>query len=77
VIILEMLTGSRLSDLNAMFSEASFRDELERALRAKIGKENAKILVERLSPAFNPEPGRRPQPAKLWMEEVAAALEVE
>jgi ligand-binding sensor domain-containing protein len=74
VIILEMLTGKRLADLNAMFSEASFRGELEKALRSCASKNAAKTLTDRLSVAFNPEPGRRPAAVETWAEEVAAAL---
>jgi serine/threonine protein kinase len=75
VIILEMLTGKRLADLNAMFSESSFQGELEKALRGCSSKDAAKILAGHLALAFNPEPGRRPPSVKAWAEEVAAALD--
>jgi serine/threonine protein kinase len=75
VIILEMLTGKRLADLNAMFSESSFQGELEKALRPCAGKDAAKTLADRLSVAYNPEPGRRPSAVEPWAEEVAAALD--
>jgi serine/threonine protein kinase len=75
VIVLEMLTGKRLADLKAMFSDRSFQGELEEALRASLGKNAAKTLAGRLSPAYNPEPRRRPSGVKTWAEEVAAALD--
>ena len=74
VIILEMLTGKRLADLRVMFSDPSFLGELEKALRASLGVDAAKSAAERLSPAYNPEPRRRPAAVKAWTEEVAAAL---
>jgi hypothetical protein len=55
-----MLTGKRLADLKAMYSDASFQGELEEALRASLAKNAAKTVVGRLSPAYNPEPRRRP-----------------
>jgi serine/threonine protein kinase len=75
VIVLEMLTGKRLADLKAMFSEMSFQGELEEALRASLGKHAAKTLAGRLSPAYNPEPRRRPSAVKTWADEVAAAMD--
>src|SRR4029077_13783616 len=66
VIVLEMLTGKRLADLKAMFSEASFQGELEEALRAGVGKDGAKTLAARLSAAYNPEPRRRPSAVETW-----------
>jgi hypothetical protein len=75
VIVLEMLTGKRLADLKAMFSEASFQGELEEALRASLGKDGAKALAGRLSAAYNPEPRRRPSTVRTWTDEVAAALD--
>ena len=75
VIILEMLTGKRLGDLNAMFSDKSFQDGLEATLRARLGAGVAKRLADCLSPAYDPEPRRRPAAVKEWAEEVAAAIE--
>jgi ligand-binding sensor domain-containing protein len=74
VMILEMLTGKRLADLNAMFSDRSFRDELEEALSARLGHDAAKTLAQLLSPAYNPEPRRRPAPVNEWAEEMAAVM---
>ena len=76
VIILEMLTGKRLGDLNAMFSDKSFQDGLEATLRARLGAGVAKRLADCLSPAYNPEPRRRPAAVKAWTKEVAAAIEL-
>jgi hypothetical protein len=74
VIILEMLTGKRLADMKAMFSDPSFPSELEKALRAVLGRDAAKTLADRLAPAYDPEPRRRPGVVNTWADEVAAAL---
>jgi hypothetical protein len=74
VIVLEMLTGKRLSDLDAMFSEPSFGRDLEKTLRSALSKEMAKDLAARLAPAYDPEPHRRPTDVKQWSESVADAL---
>jgi ligand-binding sensor domain-containing protein len=75
VMILEMLTGKRLADLNTMFSDPSFQDELERALAPALSGGGAKILGRSLAPAFDAEPRRRPTDVKSWVAEVAAALD--
>ncbi len=67
VIVLEMLTGKRLTDLNTMYSDDAFRRELEKA----VGPE----LAGRLGPAFDPHPQRRPQEIGKWSVEIAAVLE--
>jgi ligand-binding sensor domain-containing protein len=74
VIVLEMLTGKRLADLNAMFSDPSFQGELESALRASVGADAAKTLTKCLCLAYDPEPRRRPGAVNTWAEQVAAAL---
>jgi serine/threonine protein kinase len=74
VMILEMLTGKRLADL-AMFSDRSFRRELEDALSARLCGDAAKTLAQLLSPAYNPEPRRRPAPVNTWAEEMAAVMD--
>jgi serine/threonine protein kinase len=74
VIVLEMLTGKRLADMNAMFSDPSFPGELEKTLRAVLGRDAAKTLADRLAPAYDPEPRRRPPVVNTWADEVAAAL---
>jgi ligand-binding sensor domain-containing protein len=68
VIVLEMVSGKRLSDLNATFSDPSFLGELEKALK-KLG------LAARLGEAFDPEPRRRPSDVKLWAQQVATAFD--
>jgi ligand-binding sensor domain-containing protein len=75
VIILEMLTGKRLSDLSAIFFDPSFQGELENALQARLGVGAAKIVAAGLSAAYDPEPRRRPSAVKAWSEEMAAALD--
>jgi serine/threonine protein kinase len=61
VIVLEMLTGSRLADLDAMFSDPSFRDELEKALRTALSKDSAQTtcgaLAARVQSRAWPPPG--------------------
>jgi serine/threonine protein kinase len=77
VIVLEMLTGKRLADLRSTFSDATFGEELAEALRGALGGNGAKLLAERLAPAYDSEPRRRPEDVKQWAEEVAAALDQE
>jgi ligand-binding sensor domain-containing protein/predicted Ser/Thr protein kinase len=66
VIVLEMLTGKRLTDLNTMYSDDAFRRELEKA----VGPE----LAGCLGPAFDSHPQRRPQEIGKWSAEIAAVL---
>jgi eukaryotic-like serine/threonine-protein kinase len=74
VIVLEMLTRKRLSDLRAMFSDASFHDELKNALAAAVGEHRASTLTDFLAPAYDPDPWRRPKDVKSWADDVAAVL---
>ena len=74
VMILEMLTGKRLADLNAMSSDPSFPGELEKLLRAGLAPEPARRTAGVLAPAFYLEPRRRPAAVKPWIDEIAAAL---
>jgi ligand-binding sensor domain-containing protein len=75
VMILEMLTGKRLADLNTMYSDASFLGELENALRSSLGDvPGCRTLAERLAPAYCPEPRLRPAVAAQWADEVADAI---
>lgn len=69
VIILEILTGKRLSSLNAMYSEPQFHSELEKVL------ESAQ-LAALLAPAYDPQPRNRPSDVLTWSENVAEALSV-
>jgi serine/threonine-protein kinase len=75
VIVFEMLTGRRLSDLPVMFSDPDFARELENALRPAAGAPAAKALAAIMSPAFDTEPRRRPGGVRKWAEEVASALD--
>jgi ligand-binding sensor domain-containing protein len=74
VMILEMLTGKRLADLNAMFSDASFAAELEKVLRPGLGEDRAKRVAACLASAYDQEPRRRPAAVKSWVAELIAAL---
>jgi streptogramin lyase len=67
VIVLEMLTGKRLTDLRAMFFDPPFREELRKAL------DDAR-LCELLCPAYDPEPRQRPQDVRKWAGDVADAI---
>jgi ligand-binding sensor domain-containing protein/predicted Ser/Thr protein kinase len=75
VIILEILTGKRLSALNAMFSDPSFQSDLETILRTRVDKDAARHLASLLAPAYNPQPRNRPPEVASWVEAVAHALE--
>jgi hypothetical protein len=75
VTILEMLTGNRLSDLKAMFSDEEFVPELTHGLRSAAGADTAQMLAGCLAPAFHPEPKSRPRDAAAWAAEVAGLLE--
>jgi len=76
VIILEMATGKRLSDLHAYYSDGAFRRELEDALRQSAGSAVAGGLADSLLPAFHPDPRLRPQDILAWTEQIAALLEL-
>ncbi len=67
IVVLEMLTGKRLGDLKSMFADESFIPELS----ALLGNEDA---AEKLAPAFDPEPRRRPGPVDAWANLIAAAI---
>jgi ligand-binding sensor domain-containing protein/tRNA A-37 threonylcarbamoyl transferase component Bud32 len=74
VMVLEMLTGKRLSDLRSTFSDGAFQNELERVLRVSLDMQAAAKVTVTLAPVFDPEPRRRPADVKVWAEEIAAAL---
>jgi serine/threonine protein kinase len=74
VIVLEMLTGKRLSDFRWTFSDHAFGGELENLLRERLGNA-AEVVAARLAPAFDPEPRRRPVDVGRWAEGIAGALE--
>jgi streptogramin lyase len=67
VIILELVSGKRLADLRAAFSDAPFSDEVSTAL----GNELAGSL---LAPAFDPDPRRRPAAVKEWADRIASSI---
>jgi hypothetical protein len=75
VMILEMLSGSRLPDLNVMISDDAFPDALGRALRYMVVAANLPRLVLNLCQCYAAEPQRRPKDVGLWAEEVAALLD--
>ena len=75
VMILEMLSGSRLPDLNVMISDDAFPDALGRALEHLVVPANLPRLVSNLSQCYAAEPRRRPTDVGSWAEEVAALLD--
>jgi predicted Ser/Thr protein kinase len=68
VIILEILTGKRLSALNAMFSDPTFQSDLENLLRSR-------DLAALLAPAFDPQPRNRPSEVESWSAQISTLLE--
>jgi serine/threonine-protein kinase len=74
VVVLEMLTRKRLADLQAMFFEPAFGEELEKTLAAAVGMNTGKALANLLGPAYDPEPRRRPADVEVWAEKVAEAI---
>lgn len=68
VIILELLTGKRLADLESSFVDPSFVDELSILL----GSQRA---ASWLAPAFDPDPRRRPGSVKDWAEQIALEID--
>ncbi|MGH9632612.1 MAG: serine/threonine-protein kinase, partial [Bryobacteraceae bacterium] len=75
VTTLEMLTGKRLGDLNFMFSDRAFLEELAGTLQAVVGSDSARLLARHLALAYNPEPRRRPEHVGRWASEIAALLQ--
>jgi ligand-binding sensor domain-containing protein len=76
VMILEMLSGNRLPDLNVMISDDAFPDALGRALGQVVVPANLPLLVRKLRQSYVAKPQRRPKDVGLWAEEVAALLDV-
>ncbi len=74
VMILEMLTGKRLPDLNAIVSEDGFADALERALSDTVNSPRVPQVADLLRRCYAPEPSRRPKDVRLWSEELAELL---
>ena len=75
VIILELLTGCRLPDLNVMISDARFPEALENALGQVTPPDRRQRLVRNLCACYSADPQRRPKDVGAWTEEVAALLE--
>ena len=75
VIILEMLTGKRLGDLNAMCSDPSFCAELRTVLWPRLGSGVATTVADLLCTACGLQPRLRPAAVDVWVEQVAAALD--
>ena len=75
VMILEMLTGRRLADLNALFHEPAFPRAVEELLTNQVGRvEAARVVTECLLPAYDPDPQNRPVDLLLWSERLAKVL---
>jgi serine/threonine protein kinase len=75
VIILEMLTGKRLANLNAIYSDSSFADELEKALRSRLSTDPARQLADLLAPAYDPDPHHRPADVAEWTQQLASIID--
>jgi ligand-binding sensor domain-containing protein/predicted Ser/Thr protein kinase len=75
VIILEILTGKRLSALNAMYSDATFQSELQNVLQERLAPDAARHLATLLAPAFNPQPRNRPPEITTWSAQIATLLD--
>jgi ligand-binding sensor domain-containing protein len=75
VILLEMLTRSRLADLRVLFSDQAFFAELARVVRPALGPDQTAALVEELSKAYDPQPQGRPSDLRAWSQTVAAILD--
>ena len=74
VIILEMVTGKRLSALNAMYSDPQFQSDLQKVFESRLDSETAAKLADLLAPAYNPQPRNRPTDVAAWSEAVAQAF---
>lgn len=75
VMVLEMLSGKRLPDLNAMVSDDAFAAALGRALSQMVAPQNLLPLVRNLCQCYAAEPQRRPKDVGAWADEVAALLD--
>jgi ligand-binding sensor domain-containing protein len=73
VIVMEILTGKRLSDLASTFWDASFGNDLEMTLREVLPQEAAAEVARSLAPAFDPEPQKRPGTILEWSGGLAQA----
>jgi len=75
VIILEMLTGKRLSDLEALSIDDGFGNELGRLVRPALGPARTPEFTACLIPAYASKPQARPSEVRLWSEQLAGLLE--
>jgi ligand-binding sensor domain-containing protein len=74
-ILLEMISGVRLSDLPAHSSTGGFEGELAKALSRTLPKVRASSVAHVLRPAFHSDPALRPARLKQWVEEVCARVQ--
>lgn len=75
VILLEMLTGKRLSDMEVLSMDDGFAVELGRLVEPFVGVERAPELTACLVPAYAAKPGARPSDMLRWSEQLASLLE--
>jgi hypothetical protein len=75
VIILELLTGKKPAALKTTFFDDEFCDELEAELAQRISPEVSRKIAQCLTPAFDPEPRKRPAAVKEWAEQIADLLD--
>ena len=75
VMALEIVTGKRLGDLQALYADDAFPQELQQVIAACVGQEAAPRLANQLCRAYAPNPQDRPPDAGRWAEEVAAILD--
>ncbi len=74
VIILEIITGKRLSALKAMYSDPQFQSDLQTVLESRLDPETAAKLADLLAPAYNPQPRNRPPDVAAWSEAISLTL---
>ena len=76
LLILESLTGKRLSELQSISSESCFPEELAGVIAATAGPvDSARALAGLLAEAYRPEPNRRPADVQAWAAKVADVVE--
>jgi serine/threonine-protein kinase len=74
-VIFEIITGKPIGGLCALFSDPDFQDKVENAISCVLPPAVASHLAERISPAFDPVPKRRPVDVADWATGIAALLE--
>lgn len=75
VMILEIISGHRISDLGLLFSDKLFRAELERVLQSSVEAHVLSPLAAELSKAYDPKPQARPSDPRIWSGAIADFLE--